>query len=116
MHKGPLMADADDWMPVGKASVPGEVVLTLSRGPSQRQRHQEERRRHPALHPACCPPGWGRDGRGGDEAGGGERRGGETRGWRGRGGAEPEEVSGEEVLAKERRKKRVNEYEGQKAV
>lgn len=39
------------------SSLPGEVGLNLSRRPSQRQRHQEERRRHPALHPAVLQDG-----------------------------------------------------------
>lgn len=69
------MADAVHWLPVGEEvrALPGEVALTLSCGPSQRQRHQEERRRHAALHPAVLQDR-GKDGRGGDEAGG-ERRG-----------------------------------------
>lgn len=98
------------------AGLPGEVGLTLSRRPSQRQRHQEERRRHPALHPAVLQDGEETA----EEAAWEEWSGVEGRRDARLERAGPEEGRGTEALARERGKKKkkrgVNEYEGQKAV
>lgn len=92
--------------------LPGEVGLSLSRCPSQRQRHQKERRRHPALHPAVLQDGVETA----EEATrqqGTSGGGGETQSRRGRGQRRAE---GRRLWRKKGEKKRVNECEGQKAV